>query len=375
MVGLAAVPEHRGPAVTNKSVKDAELPDSSIAPPLAAGHASSASEAPPGLPDTFDALLRQAARVTATRSSAAHPPLSIGATLSGGRFSVLRRVGEGGMGIVYEAFDTQRKARVALKTLSRLDARGVYQMKNEFRALADVTHPNLVRLHELFADRERWFFTMDLVDGERFDRWVRPGNKLDETLLRAALPQLLAAIEALHLAGKLHRDLKPSNVLVTPEGRVVVLDFGLAVGPEPGGVGQTVLDEGVSGTPGYMAPEQAAGAPATAASDFYALGVMLFEALSGKLPFEGTVGELLAAKQSHAAPALLSYAPDAPLDLAALCDSLLARDPSERPDAQSLELALGMAAKRPAPPSTPAAAAEREPLVGRDLELAHLRAA
>ncbi len=325
--------------------------------------------------DSFDALLRQAARVTGPRSSAAHPPLSIGATLSGGRLSVLRRVGEGGMGVVYEAFDTQRKARVALKTLSRLDARGIYQMKNEFRALADVTHPNLVRLHELFADGERWFFTMDLIDGERFDRWVRPDGLLHEARLRAALPQLLAAVEAIHAAGKLHRDLKPSNVLVAPDGRVLVLDFGLAVDPEPGGVGQTVLDEGVSGTPAYMAPEQAAGAPATTASDFYALGVMLFEALTGKLPFEGTVGEMLSAKQTQPAPRLHAPSTQVQTDLAALCDALLARDAAARPDAQALRSTLGAASTSHVAPSTPPTAAEREILFGRDAELAQLRAA
>jgi serine/threonine protein kinase len=186
--------------------------------------------------------------------------------------------------------------------LNRLDAGSVYRLKNEFRALADVTHPNLVRLHELFAQDASWFFTMELVDGERFDHWVRPDDALDEARLRAALTQLVAGVSAIHSAGKLHRDLKPSNVLVTPEGRVVVLDFGLAVDPELGGVGQTVAEDSVSGTPAYMAPEQAAGKPATQASDFYALGVMLFEALTGRLPFEGRSGEMLAAKQTRDAP-------------------------------------------------------------------------
>jgi serine/threonine protein kinase len=249
--------------------------------------------------DSFDALLRQAAPVQAST-----PPrqLPIGAVLAGGRLSILRKLGEGGMGVVYEVFDAARKSRVACKTLTRIDAAGVYRLKNEFRALADVRHENLVCLHELFADNETWFFTLELVVGERFDAWVRPENALDEQRLRAALPQLVLAMGAIHGAGKLHRDLKPSNVLVTLEGRVVVLDFGLAVDPELGGVGQTVLDESVSGTPGYMAPEQAAGRPATAASDFYALGVMLFEALTGELPFAGHVGEMLAAKQTRDAP-------------------------------------------------------------------------
>src|SRR5262249_27249561 len=156
--------------------------------------------------------------------------------------------------------------------------------------------------------------------------------------------QLCAGIAVVHAAGKLHRDLKPSNVLVTRDGRVVVLDFGLAVDWDPGGVGQTVLDHSVSGTPAYMAPEQAAGAAATSASDFYALGVMLFQALTGRLPFRGGVLEMLAGKQQAAAPAVQRVLASAPDDLARLCDALLQREPRERPNASMLAAELGPAA-------------------------------
>src|SRR5262249_20196548 len=151
--------------------------------------------------------------------------------------------------------------------------------------------------------------------------WVRPTSDLDEPRLRAALPQICDAVAAIHAAGKLHRDLKPSNVLVTPRGRVVVLDFGLVADDAQGGIGQTVLDEGVSGTPAYMAPEQAAGHAASAASDVYAIGAMLFEALTGTRPFEGRKGEVLAAKQRDAAPLVREVRADAPSDLSALCDA------------------------------------------------------
>lgn len=235
----------------------------------------------------FDAHLRDAARVSSLRPlGAATQP--IGTSLASGRFSIVRRLGAGGMGVVYEAFDRERNARVALKTVHELDSSSLYQLKNEFRALADVAHPCLVGLHELFAEGDSWYFTMDLVDGVPFDAWVRSqAAGVDAPRLRASLRQLSAAVGAIHAAGKLHRDLKPSNVLVTPDGRVVVLDFGLAVDRELGGVGHTIADEHVCGTPAYMAPEQAAGALASAASDFYAIGVMLFEALTGRLPFEG----------------------------------------------------------------------------------------
>jgi serine/threonine protein kinase len=302
--------------------------------------------------DSFEALLKQAAHVSGPSASSPASQLGVGSTLLGGRLRVRRRIGEGGMGVVYEAHDERRRGAVALKTLSRLDAGNVYRLKNEFRSLADVSHPSLVRLHELFGEGEQWFFTMELIDGERFDRWVRrhdnacegPGHEgqLDEARLRAALPQLVAAIAAIHAAGKLHRDLKPSNVLVTVEGRVVVLDFGLVVDPELGGVGQTVLDDSVSGTPAYMAPEQAAGTAASAASDFYALGVMLFEALTGKLPFEGRAHDMLVDKQRLPAPVAAQWCPDVPHDLGTLCEALLRRDPSTRPDASLLHTKLGV---------------------------------
>jgi predicted Ser/Thr protein kinase len=350
-------------------------------------NAKSANDADPETPpsgggtdaDSLDALLREAARVSAPSAVAGRTLLPAGTALSGGRLSVLRRIGEGGMGAVYEAFDAERKARVALKMLSRFDASSVYRLKNEFRALADVTHANLCRLHELFAEGDTWFFTMELIDGERFDHWVRPEGMLNEARLRAALPELISAVSAIHTAGKLHRDLKPSNVLVARDGRVVVLDFGLAVDPDLGGVGQTVADDNVSGTPAYMAPEQAAGTPASPASDYYALGVMLFEALTGKLPFSGRTHEMLVDKQRSNAPSASTTSARAPHDLASLCDALLSREPKTRPDGKMLREMCGdlphVSTGEPGHRGVSGMMPERELLLGREVELAALRAA
>lgn len=316
----------------------------------------------------------------------AGPQIRVGSTLVDGRLRILQRLGQGGMGAVYLAQDDGRGALVALKTLNRLDAASVYRLKNEFRSLADVRHQNLCRLHELFHDLGEWFFTMEVVDGERFDEWVRG----DEARLWAALPQLVEGICAIHAAGKLHRDLKPANVLVARDGRVVVLDFGLAVDPDIGGIGQTVEEYSVSGTPSYMAPEQAAGQPATVASDFYALGVMLYEGLTGQLPFSGRAGEVIAAKQLGAATAVRALVPEAPADLATICDALLAREPARRPNAAALRLTLAAvptgtsetatssgtwtpAASAHAP--SPQAASSAVVLLGREFELAALREA
>jgi eukaryotic-like serine/threonine-protein kinase len=305
-------------------------------------------------------------------------PLPEGTALADGRMLISRRIGEGGSGVVYAAFDQERRTQVALKTLTSLDASSLYRLKKEFRTLADVVHPNVVRLHELFVDRELWFFTMELVEGVAFDHWVRPKGALNQEHLRSALRQLVLAVSAIHAACTLHRDLKPSNVLVTERGHVSVLDFGLAVDPRVGGVAQSIADAGICGTPAYMAPEQAAGEMATEASDYYAVGVMLFEGLTGRLPFCGRAGAILAAKQCEVAPRARRLQPDVPRDLDALCARLLERNPESRPTLQELCAALGMAdsptpdvlrARSSFPPQSAV------DLVGRNAELGLLRRA
>src|SRR5689334_20795855 len=145
--------------------------------------------------------------------------------LGAGRFEVRGTLGTGGSGVVYRAFDHQLQREVALKLLRQASGRDLYRFKREFRALADIVHPNLVALHELHAVGGDWYFTMELVEGVSFIDWVRPSrtsgpartrqdilaSPVHEIHLRGALVQLVDALIALHKAGKLHRDLKPSN--------------------------------------------------------------------------------------------------------------------------------------------------------------------
>ena len=150
-----------------------------------------------------------------------------------GDYQLLGKLGQGGMGVVYEARHTKTDNRVALKTLptsldgQQVDANKLYRFRKEFRSLSNVNHPNLVGMQTLEVEGNQWFFTMDLIEGEDFISYVRPNDQLDEQRLRACLPQLAKGIIALHQRGIVHRDLKPGNVMVTDQGDVRILDFGL----------------------------------------------------------------------------------------------------------------------------------------------------
>jgi hypothetical protein len=298
------------------------------------------------------------------------------------------------MGVVYAALDRHRNQRIALKTLHASDTALLHAIKREFRALSDVHHPGLVRLHELFWADERCFFTMDLLQGQDFLAYVRPRHvtdeprtvrsdltlrapeeeapvssswqhgRLDAVRLEGALSQLVVAVDALHDAGKLHRDLKPSNVLVDEHGKLTILDFGLALDQdfEPAYV------EVLAGTPLYMAPELFAGCLASPESDWYAVGMMLYEALTGHDPYRDVKGGLLLAKQLKKVTLPSDVAPTPLADLAL---ALLRHEPETRPPAAEIRKVLGISG------GAPSTAPLRRPqvLVGREVELGRLKAA
>jgi eukaryotic-like serine/threonine-protein kinase len=248
-----------------------------------------------------------------------------------GSFRLLRELGRGGMGAVFEAEHLVRGHRVALKTLPLLDGSRLHRFKREFRSLTNVNHPNLIGLHSLETDGFHWFLTMDLIEGTDFLSYVRPNGILDEDRLRSTLPQLVAGVLALHGQHIIHRDLKPSNVMVNREGRVIVLDFGLVL--EDMNRSHIASAEGVAGTPRYMAPEQIRQGKLTGASDWYAVGVMLFEALSGHAPHQGRNSMELLRNKLDLEPATIPPECNAPRDLTDLAMRLLHRDPNSRPDA------------------------------------------
>ncbi len=291
-----------------------------------------------------------------------------------GQYQVTGLLGVGGMGDVYAAI-SEHSSKVALKTLSNIAPERVLLFKNEFRYVADLSHPNLVPLYELNCDGDLWFFTMELVDGVTLMDWLieSPGDKGEVTTslqaaatlaatprsrsgarddqprpgqrpttevvcnlarLVPALAQLLDALEYLHQHGIVHQDLKPSNVLVRADGVVRLLDFGVA-----SRIGHNMALRGVAtvvGTPAYMSPEQWRGLPATPSSDLFSLGCMLFQLLTGELPFGATFD------QGQPAPRVEGWVTGVPAAVADLCHRLMARAPGDRPSIAEVRAALGL---------------------------------
>jgi tRNA A-37 threonylcarbamoyl transferase component Bud32 len=295
------------------------------------------------------------------------------------RFRILETLGKGGMGVIYRARDAEMQRDVALKTLRRLNPDDVFRLKEEFRAVAGIAHPNLVELHELFVEDGQAYFTMEVVEGVGLLDWLWADDQGGPGLsagglarLAAVLPQLVEGLSAVHAAGRLHRDVKPSNIMVTWDGTAVLLDFSLALTL---GVDQGLDDaaDGTGGTRPYMSPEQAQGLPLGPPSDWYALGVVLYEALTGRLPFPLPRAEALVHQQAGRFDRPCVLHPETPPHLDALVCALLHPDPARRPTGPDLLAALGSASGLPRVVRAPHPV--DAPFVGRAAELDALRAA
>jgi hypothetical protein len=302
------------------------------------------------------------------------------------------------MGSVYEAFDPERNERVALKRLHAMSPDSLLAFKEEFREFQDLSHPNLVSVRELFCEGDDWYLSMELIEGVNFLRWVRgaplrlvePDSTTttwaawpsrpdsgrgragfcDDERLRGALTQMARGLEALYEAGKVHRDLKPSNVLVTFDGRVVLLDFGLATSMRRDEYRSEV---DVVGTVDYMAPEQAAAQQVGPAADWYSVGIMLYEAVTGRLPITGTAFDVFMRKQRLDGASPREVDPSIPEDLDGLCRDLLRFQPSARPTGRDVLRRLGAHHEAPSLPSVGSMTASA--FVGRERELMTVREA
>lgn len=288
------------------------------------------------------------------------------------RFRIRGTLGSGGMGVVYRAYDSELGHDIALKSLTRLDPDQVYTLKNEFRSLTDIRHPNLVDLYELFASERGCFFTMELVTGTDFVSHVRQSEDGRYARLYDAARQLAMGISAVHAGRKLHRDIKPSNVMITKAGRVVLLDFGLVAPMRPDGE-QTAGVGALLGTVSYMAPEQARGEPLTPAADWYGFGVALFEASTGRLPLDRPLPWLFGNPRADRPPRIREHDPSAPAELDELVFRLLDQAPERRPTGGDvLALFASVPSLEPSIPPHSLASVRRPPFEGRQREMTAL---
>ena len=263
------------------------------------------------------------------------------------RYTIERELGRGGMGIVYLARDVALDRLVALKTLPSelaLDAAARERFVREARTAAQLSHPNIVPVYHADVVGEHAFFAMAYVDGENLGDRVKVRGALPVAEAVRALREVAWALAYAHARGFVHRDIKPENILLERgTSRAMVTDFGIARDATRAD-GLTQAGH-VLGTAHYMSPEQVAGDVLDGRSDLYALGVVGFYLLSGRLPFEGEVATaVLVAQATQPAPPLISVAPQLPRQVAAVIDACLAKDPAERPaTGEALADALGAA--------------------------------
>ena len=252
------------------------------------------------------------------------------------RYRVVSTVGSGGMGIVYKAMDTSLNRPVAIKAIrpNLLDDQSARRLRAEALAAASLDHPYICKVYELIETTDQTLIVMEFVEGETLaDKLERGVPPLDATLLMGS--EIAEGLAAAHARGVVHRDIKPSNVMITPHGHVKILDFGLAHEFDTEHAKRTTQTDVHSrtGSPAYMSPEQARGLEILPASDLFSLGVVLYECLSGRLPFEGKtgyeyVGHLMTDKPAPLAP----LAPAAPFELVQLVERCLEKDPGWRPE-------------------------------------------
>ena len=320
----------------------------------------------PGAADRLGADLAPLARRVRGSAASARPALQ-GQVV--GRYEVLEPIGGGGMGVVHRAVDTRLGRTVALKFLQpRLDAddSAAERFRLEARAAAALEHPNICTVHEIGETAEgRLFLAMPLYEGETLERGIARGPLAVADAVGIAA-QVARGLAKAHAQGIVHRDVKPSNVLVTADGVVKLLDFGIAK------LADVTLTGGAGplGTAAYMSPEQRAGAPVDHRTDLWSLGVVLHEMLTGRRPLDGAPDPASAAGP----PSVSSLRPDAPPALDRIVATALAREPERRyPSASAMErdlLALGVAAGGPGTPTPVPGPPRRRARVGRRVALA-----
>jgi serine/threonine-protein kinase len=270
----------------------------------------------------------------------ANPPRGealVGSSIAGGKYQIIRVLGEGGMGTVYQALQPAMNRMVALKRIrpemvTKPDT--VPRFHKEMMITAQIEHPNTIRVYDFGDDNGQLYLAMEFLTGVSLRQVIDRKKPMEAARLVRIGKQVANALGAIHGHGVVHRDLKPDNVMLLDSygerDFVKVLDFGIA----------KVLDEQIAltlkgqpvGTPTYMAPEQAMGKPVEPRTDLYALGVMLYQMATGRVPFNAPLTQVMLLAHAHTPPVpILTLAPNLPPPLAALITQLLEKDPAARP--------------------------------------------
>jgi serine/threonine-protein kinase len=251
-----------------------------------------------------------------------------------GRYELIERVGSGGMSVVYKAKDRSLGRIVAVKVMHESftnDKGFLKRFQQEAHSAANLAHPNIVTVHDIGQDEYKHYIVMEYVEGQTLKNIIRSYNEEPMPMSRALdlMIQVCNGIGYAHRANLVHCDVKPQNVIVTVDEQVKVADFGIARAVSTATQVQQVSQ--VWGTPQYFSPEQAAGDAPSPASDVYAIGIILFEMLTGRLPFAAESHTAMALKHLHTPPPLVSeFNPAIPSQLAQIINKLLAKEPAGR---------------------------------------------
>jgi hypothetical protein len=235
------------------------------------------------------------------------------------------------MGVVYKATQLSLGRPVAMKVLPRhmtSDLAFIKRFENEARAIAKLNHPNIVQIFDIGRQGDIIFYTMEIIEGPALDEVLYKEGFLSTERTLAIITQVSQALQYAHGKGIVHRDIKPSNIMTTKSGSIKVTDFGLALQQR---TTRLTVEGGIVGTPEYMSPEQAAGRTATARSDIYSLGIVAYELLTGKVPFEGDSSLMVLNKIQNAEPQWpRSINPDIPVGLENMIRSMMAKNAADR---------------------------------------------
>ena len=286
------------------------------------------------------------------------PPALLQSGQTVAHYQVVEKIGEGGMGEVYKVIDKRLDRLAALKVISHAHGHEKQRFAREAKAASALNHPNIVTIYEFNTESGLDFIAMEYIQGATLQKLIGERQLPLETLLEYAR-QAAGAIAKAHAAGIVHRDLKPNNIMVTGEGVVKVLDFGLAKQQSAASDPEATRTEALTkagtmvGTPAYMSPEQAMGEPADWRSDIFSFGVILYEIACGRRPFQGKNSQATLHQIAHTdPPSPAEVNPAAPRELSALIEKCLKKAPEERPQSMAV-VAAALAVPVQPPASAP----------------------